>query len=201
MFHFAQTSLGKKVWIHHFFPAPTRADCVHLPWLGKQLRRREILNLNKLYCCYGDISYHTPKMNSSNLNIFSELARSGKTFDRQTANRERLVLLLYDFLFSTNTITFTYHPLFELFFHRSYLKTTTIVLKNDLVSHPARGRMVGRRHTIQVLNSGENYEFDDFFYRISTKIRIQCVEMFLFGFEILGTFWKSRSCNVYRRRK
>ena len=27
--------------------------------------------------CYGDISYHTPKMNSSNLNIFSELARSG----------------------------------------------------------------------------------------------------------------------------
>ena len=29
--------------------------------------------------CYGDISYHTPKMDSSNLNIFSELARSGKT--------------------------------------------------------------------------------------------------------------------------
>ena len=27
--------------------------------------------------------------------------------------------------FSVNTITFTYHPLFELFFHRSYLKTTT----------------------------------------------------------------------------
>ena len=24
--------------------------------------------------CYGDISYHTPKMNSSNLNIFSKLS-------------------------------------------------------------------------------------------------------------------------------
>ena len=28
--------------------------------------------------------------------------------------------------FSANTITFTYHPLFELFFHRSYMKTTTL---------------------------------------------------------------------------
>ena len=28
--------------------------------------------------------------------------------------------------FSANTIMFTYHPLFELFFHRSYLKTTTV---------------------------------------------------------------------------
>ena len=57
-----------------------------------------------IYKCYGDISYHTPKVDSSNLNIFSELARSGKTtrFLRdiwQTASRARLVLLLYDFLF------------------------------------------------------------------------------------------------------
>ena len=27
--------------------------------------------------CYGDISYHTPKMDSSNLNIFSELSSLG----------------------------------------------------------------------------------------------------------------------------
>ena len=33
----------------------------------------------KVHHCYEDISYHTPKMDSSNLNIFSELARSGKT--------------------------------------------------------------------------------------------------------------------------
>ena len=71
-------------------------------------------------------------MDSSNLKIFSELAHSRKTTsrflgDRQTASRERLVLLLYGFPFSANTITFTYHPLFELFFHRSYLKTTTEV--------------------------------------------------------------------------
>ena len=86
--------------------------------------------------CYGHISYHTPKMDTSNLNIFSERAKLGEdnftlsyeTFDRQIASRERLVLLLYDFLFSANTITFTYHPLFELFFHRSYLKTTTLLL-------------------------------------------------------------------------
>ena len=82
--------------------------------------------------CYGDTSYHTPKMDSSNLNIFSKLARSGKTTSHflwdiwQTASQERIVILLYDFFFSANTITFTYHPLFELFFHRSYLKTTTI---------------------------------------------------------------------------
>ena len=56
-----------------------------------------------------------------------QLLVSNETFDRQTASRERLVLLLYDFLFSVNTITYTYHPLFELFFHRSYLKTTTII--------------------------------------------------------------------------
>ena len=39
-------------------------------------------NNNNNNNCYGDISYHTPKMDSSNLNIFSELARSGKKFDR-----------------------------------------------------------------------------------------------------------------------
>ena len=48
-----------------------------------------------------------------------QLLVSYETFDRQTASRERLVLLLYDFLFSDNTITFTYHPLFELFFHHN----------------------------------------------------------------------------------
>ena len=55
--------------------------------------------------CYGDISFYTPKMDSSNLNLFSELAHSGtqlllsyETFDRGTASREQLVLLLYDFL-------------------------------------------------------------------------------------------------------
>ena len=32
--------------------------------------------------CYGDISYHIPKIDSSNLNIFSELARSGMTTSR-----------------------------------------------------------------------------------------------------------------------
>ena len=32
--------------------------------------------------CYGDISDHTPKMDSSNLNIFSELAHSEKTTSR-----------------------------------------------------------------------------------------------------------------------
>ena len=57
--------------------------------------------------CYGDISYHTPKMDSSNLNIFSELSSLGERqllvpyekFDRRTASRARLVLPFYDFLF------------------------------------------------------------------------------------------------------
>ena len=47
-----------------------------------------------------------PKDGFVNLDIFSELGRSGRqllvsyeTFDRQTVSRERLVLLLYDFLF------------------------------------------------------------------------------------------------------
>ena len=79
--------------------------------------------------CYGDISYHTPKMDTSNLNIFAELSSLGEeNFSfrtRHLTSRERLILPLYDFLFSANTITFTYYPLFELFFHRSYLKTTT----------------------------------------------------------------------------
>ena len=35
---------------------------------------------------------------------------------------------MYDIFFSANTIAFTYHLLFELFFHRSYLKTTTLFI-------------------------------------------------------------------------
>ena len=35
-----------------------------------------------IYICYGDISYHTPMMDSYNLNIFSKLARSAKTTSR-----------------------------------------------------------------------------------------------------------------------
>ena len=81
--------------------------------------------------CYGNISYHTPKMDSSDLKIFSELSLFGEDnfsfLTRQTASRERLVLLLFDFLFSANTIAFTSHPLFELFFHRSYQKNTTYI--------------------------------------------------------------------------
>ena len=57
---------------------------------------------------------------------------SYETFDRETANRERLVLLLYYFLSSSNTISFTYHPLFELFFHRSYLKATIECVRKSL---------------------------------------------------------------------
>ena len=57
----------------------------------------------------------------------AELARgrqllvSYETFDKQRTASTFFVWLP----FSANTITFTYHPLFELFFHRSYLKTTT----------------------------------------------------------------------------
>ena len=56
--------------------------------------------------CYGDIYYHNPKMDSSNLNIIPSMLARGRqllvsyeTFDRQTATRERLLLLLHDFLF------------------------------------------------------------------------------------------------------
>ena len=87
--------------------------------------------------CYWDISYHTPKMDSANLNIFSELARLWKTtscFLRdiwQTDRKPRTASTSFVWLsFSVNTIAFTYHPLFELFFHRSYLKTTTNSLES-----------------------------------------------------------------------
>ena len=33
---------------------------------------------NTQWICYGDISYHTPKMDSSNLNIFAEISSLGK---------------------------------------------------------------------------------------------------------------------------
>ena len=62
--------------------------------------------------CDGNISYQTPKMDSSNLNIFSELAKkllvSYETVDRETASRERLVLLLYDFFFLLIQLLYTY---------------------------------------------------------------------------------------------
>ena len=82
--------------------------------------------------CYGDISYHTPKMDSSNLNTFAELRTLGEdNFTFLTRNltdcKPRTASTSIIWLpFSANTITFTYHPLFELFFHRSYLKTTTL---------------------------------------------------------------------------
>ena len=85
--------------------------------------------------CYGDISYHTPKMDSSKLNIFPELRSLGETTSRslrdiwQTDCKPSTASTSFVWLpFSANTITFTYHPLFELYFHRSYLKTTTIIL-------------------------------------------------------------------------
>ena len=60
------------------------------------------------------------------------LAHSGKTTSRslrdiwQTDCKPSTASTSFVWLpFSANTITFTYHPLFELFFHRSYLKTTT----------------------------------------------------------------------------
>ena len=62
--------------------------------------------------CYGDISYHTPKMDSSNLNILCELARSGKTTSRflqdiwQTNCKSRTATTSFVWLpFSANTIT------------------------------------------------------------------------------------------------
>ena len=62
----------------------------------------------------------------------SSLARSEKTTSRflrniwQTDCKPRTTNTSFAWLpFSANTM-FTYHPLFELFFHRSYLKTTTI---------------------------------------------------------------------------
>ena len=82
--------------------------------------------------CYGDIPYHTPKMDSSNLNIFSELSSLVETTSCslrdiwQTDCKPSTASTPFVWLsFSANTITFTCHPLFELFFHRSYMKTTT----------------------------------------------------------------------------
>ena len=46
---------------------------------------------------------------------------SYETFDKPRTASTSFVWLP----FSANTITFTYHPLYELFFDRSYLKTTT----------------------------------------------------------------------------
>ena len=93
-------------------------------------------NPRRLIChCYGDISYHIPKMDSSNLNI---LARSGKTISRflrdiwQTDCKPRTAGTSFVWLpFSANTITFTYHSLLELIFHRSNLKTTTTIKQRN----------------------------------------------------------------------
>ena len=74
--------------------------------------------------CYGDISYHTPNMDSSNLNIFSELSSLGG--DNFSDCKPSTASTSFVWLpFSANTITFTYHPLFELFFHWFNRKTTT----------------------------------------------------------------------------
>ena len=57
------------------------------------------------YCyidCYGDIFYHTPKMDSSTLNIIAELSLLGEDNSflmRHLTSRERLGLPLYEFLF------------------------------------------------------------------------------------------------------
>ena len=52
-----------------------------------------------IYTCYGDISYHTPKMDSSNLNIFSELSSLGvDNFSRegnQTGNFSLVFVCIY----------------------------------------------------------------------------------------------------------
>ena len=95
--------------------------------------------VSSITMCYGDISYHTPKMDSSNLNIFSELSRSDKKTSHflrdiwQTDCKPRTASTSFVWLpfFLFYTITFTYHPLFELFFHRSYLKTTTLCNTNN----------------------------------------------------------------------
>ena len=99
-------------------------DCVH---------KSTEFGEDQIHYCYGEISYHTPKIDSYSLNIFSELAHSGKTTSRflrdicQTDCKPRTASTSFIRLpFSANSIAFTYHPLFELFFHRSYLKTTTI---------------------------------------------------------------------------
>ena len=85
-----------------------------------------------IYICYGDISYHTAKMYTSNPDIFSDFSSLGETtsyslrdiwltnYKPSTASTSFVWLPFF-----ANTITFTYHSLFELFFHRSYLKTTT----------------------------------------------------------------------------
>ena len=75
-------------------------------------------------------------------------------FNRQTASRERLVLFLSDFLFTANTIAFTYQPLFELFFHRSYLNTTTISLVQNQ-AHTRRNKIINE-HTFYWLFLGRS---------------------------------------------
>ena len=44
--------------------------------------------------------------------------------------------------FSANTIAFTFHPLFELFFHRSYLKTTTYIYIYIYIKREKKERQV-----------------------------------------------------------
>ena len=62
--------------------------------------------LKVAYVCYGDISYHTLKMDSSNLNIFSELSSLGGNNSFLTRHltdglqaEHGSYFLLYDFLF------------------------------------------------------------------------------------------------------
>ena len=80
-----------------------------------------------------DISYHTPKIDSSNLQL-SSLGKTTYRFLRdiwQTDCKPRTASTSFVWLpFSANTIAFTCPPLFELFFRWSYLKTTTICFLN-----------------------------------------------------------------------
>ena len=69
----------------------------------KPIKNNTVHNFKKLCYCYGDISYHAPKMDSSNLIIFVGLSSLGEYnfsfLTRHLTSRERLVLPLYDFLF------------------------------------------------------------------------------------------------------
>ena len=56
--------------------------------------------------CYGDITYDTPKMDSSNLNIFSEINSLGgnlSLFFTKSTNQNTLLLLL-DYLLQLSKI-------------------------------------------------------------------------------------------------
>ena len=89
-----------------------------------------------------------PKMDSSNL--------QGETTSRslrdiwQTDCKPSTASTSFVWIpFSANTMTFTYHTLFELFFHQSYLKTTTIWLEEKF-NRPSFGynKFISLGHSI-----------------------------------------------------